>query len=566
MKRELHLFPTTLLALVLCATPLVALLILTAFTAVNVPLVDDFDSVLNALNNYTEATSLSDKLSIIVAQHNEHRVGILRLVALIVVAICGSVRFDILALLGSVAVCCVPVAMLFLSSMRKDPSVSRTSFLVMISPIFFLLLQPQQHDTVLWATVSVANPLALLFALLSCSTLFSNARFSLALAMAFSLLASYSQGNGIVIFPAVGVVLLLRGEWRRVTLWSIAASSILALYFHGYHQVTGHPSIAASLLRVSDNLIYVALFIGAAGAAGVSLVGAGIGGSVILFSLFLTAKKFYRENPALYGALLFMFGTVLVNALARSGFGVEYAFSQTRYRFYSVVFYALMYLCALEVAKKLILKWAIAVIGVVLSICFSGISYYSHVQQVRDMSFNLGYGLLRWRVEGHGLLYPDLQRADAILKRSIALGLYTPVLQKQERFLFQPTVRAVGENTTLPLHYHIDDVREDPNYFFIRGWAFSPSIRTAKQKIRVMLRSNDTEWIFETRPSEQRADVAKAFNNPLRSSSGFEALISTRKLAPGSYQLLIEVSSDRRRAEVVTERRVEITATELKVL
>ena len=40
--------------------------------AINIPLWDDYDTVLNFLNTYAASTSLKDKVLILFHQHNEH--------------------------------------------------------------------------------------------------------------------------------------------------------------------------------------------------------------------------------------------------------------------------------------------------------------------------------------------------------------------------------------------------------------------------------------------------------------------------------------------------------------
>ena len=68
--------------------------------AYNMPVGDDYDAILNFLNQYFETDWLS-KLQLLFGQHNEHRILLTRLISVIDLSIFGSINFSHLIWLGA---------------------------------------------------------------------------------------------------------------------------------------------------------------------------------------------------------------------------------------------------------------------------------------------------------------------------------------------------------------------------------------------------------------------------------------------------------------------------------
>jgi hypothetical protein len=68
----------------------------------NFPVDDDYEAILQMLNNFIEANSFSSKLAILFNQHNVHFVVIYRLIFIVQYYITGTINFITPVLLGNI--------------------------------------------------------------------------------------------------------------------------------------------------------------------------------------------------------------------------------------------------------------------------------------------------------------------------------------------------------------------------------------------------------------------------------------------------------------------------------
>ena len=79
----------------------------------------------------------------------------------------------------------------------------------------------------------------------------------------------------------------------------------------------------------------------------------------------------------------------------------------------------------------------------------------------------------------------------------------------------------------------------------IGGWAFLPDLYSGDQRVIVCLEYEDGELSFFKTRRTRRQDVAVYFDNPLYSTSGFEARIPAEKLQEKPYDVIILLEDER---------------------
>jgi hypothetical protein len=177
-------------------------------------------------------------------QHNEHRKAVPRLVTLVLGRLTG---FDTRAeLLLQWALLCATCALLY-RAFRRETRLTLLAF----APILWLALSLRPYEILLVGD-GLLTYLSMIF--------FIGALYALGLsgapswrefsaAVACGLLATYSQANGLLVWP-IGLVILLAGlrglERRRQDLqqagaWMLAGAVTTAAYFHGYLDPGNHP-------------------------------------------------------------------------------------------------------------------------------------------------------------------------------------------------------------------------------------------------------------------------------------------------------------------------------------
>jgi len=394
------------------------------------PFVDDFDAILNFFIEFKDQPTTLGKIQKIFAQHNEHRIVLTRSLAVILYASRGSIEFDLLDYVGLGLL--MAFAVLLYASFRRTKA-PLTAAMVSL-PCFLMIFQPQPLECIVWSTVSVAMSGVLLFSALTLWFLTSNYRRYLLLSLVTTALTLGSLGNGVILFPAVIVVLLLAGRYRDMAIWSAVSLILIALYFWGYQPNPEHPSVLASLPEVSRNSLYTLYFIGSALCFGNPEAAWWIG--ILGYAAFavLLATRYDKKNPVIFGTILFLFGSIWVNALSRSEFGITYAIDQNRYGLFSALTVGLLASALCDMASQLSRQYAIPCCTVLITATtlFSYWSYDSYTEPLRQHNRRLRAGTRQWAETGVGFVYPWSDRANSIMEGSLKRHIYVlpPRLEK----------------------------------------------------------------------------------------------------------------------------------------
>lgn len=394
------------------------------------PFVDDFDAILNFFIEFKDQPTTWGKLQRILAQHNEHRIILTRSLSVILYALRGSIEFDLLDYVGVSLL--VLFALLIYASFRrtKPPLVAA----VISLPCFLMTFQPQPLECIVWSTVSVAMSGVLLFSALTFWFLTGAYSWYLPLSLFTTAWTLGSLGNGIILFPAVILTLLLAGRYRDTAIWGTVSLVLIALYFWGYVPNPAHPSVLASLPEVSRNFIYTLYFMGSALCFGSqdAALWIGVAGYVALAILFIA--RYDRQNPVVSGMILFLFGSIWVNALSRSEFGVTYALDQNRYGLFSALTIGLLASALCVLSTNLSRRYAIPGCSVIIlaTMLFSYWSYGAYTEPLRQHNRRLRAGTRQWAETGVGFVYPWADRANSIMEGSLKRHIYVlpPRLEK----------------------------------------------------------------------------------------------------------------------------------------
>ncbi len=308
---------------------------------ISIPKWDDH-ALRNFLVSFNQANSWIEKLRLLFAQHNEHRIVYDRLITLLFYQISGEINFVWLMAWGSLSL--VGILVLFYQLIRRA-GLPLSVFL----PLPFLLLTLQHHENTLWGMAALQNFSVVFFGLLTFFYLAENIKRSFGWACFWAMAALCTSGNGVLVW-AVGLVLLgLQKRWLYAAGWALLAVIALGLYFFDYQRPPGNP-----IVTVAGVGQYARGLLGFLGAVGdwnpnsvtrfviPTLIGTGL-----LCLAILWGWKAFRKTPWLRGGaepfdyfLLGVVGFVLATALVvtrgRIGFG-EWVLLTSRVKIYSVV-------------------------------------------------------------------------------------------------------------------------------------------------------------------------------------------------------------------------------------
>lgn len=487
--------------------------------AVNVPFNDDFDAVFGFLLKYLSYDNLPDKLSLLSSQHNEHRIASVRLATLAIYKATGAVDFRVLMLAGILAI----PAMAFLLYRASKGGFKGAIFL----PALFIIFQPQYYESIFCAMAALSNFHVILFVLASIYFLSKEGAPWFSFAIACAVIASYTQGNGIFLFPTGAALLLLSKRYRAAVIWAAIGAAVIALYFHGYSRPAGHPEVASIILH--DPLAVIKYFLAFLGAPVYFYYAAGAA-SLLVF-LLLVFKGYYRRNPVIFFFLVFLFLTALAASAARAGFGVEQSFA-LRYRIVSVLIFASLYIGGIETlgkdrARRLLPAFLI------LTAAFNVFSYLDMMKGIRMEARELSLSVVKWKASGSGLFYRDGATAGSMVDEAIKKGIYSPDLLP--RHILSSSIEADLPKESGEIKGSIDLAEDDfPGYLFT-GWAATDTAGKGGRALYLVLKSDSKTLVFD---SIRRTGPAK---EGILSETGFLSYIPKHEVPEGEYSVWLYI-------------------------
>lgn len=417
---NIKLKPKTVTLIILAFLPIYIFYCSVFLFTVNIPYWDDYDSILNFTNNFQDS-NLKNKILLIFSQHNEHRIVFNRAVTLVSYYLTGKINFKLLVFIGNMSL--IGLTILLLKS-----SVFLQKKVLYFIPAIFLIFQPQYWGGIYFATPSLSNLSVIFFVFASLYLLKKESVKYFIFSLLLALLATFTNGNGIIVFFSALPVLIYQRKHKRIILW-ISTGMVCALfYFYGYIKPAYHPSIIDSVfVHPLHTLIYLFHFVG------LSFLNTGVnyGKSVYLIPLvtgifftsyfiYLIRIKFYKKNAVIISFILFLFLTSFAVSLCRSAFDLF----PSRYRIISVLISALFYLSLLEILPENKIKRFFPIL-LTFSILFNLISYYQNYNYFALQKEYLSEGLALWKEGKPSLSYPDANRANSIISTAIAKRRYS---------------------------------------------------------------------------------------------------------------------------------------------
>ncbi len=397
--------------------------------AVDIPSWDDFPTILG----YSIAPP-AQRFQALLAQHNEHRIAMTRLVTEGVHALYGRIDFKVITIIGNSSL--LGIYCLFARGLR-----AHRYYLPVLSGLLFA---PVAWLNMTWSMAAVQNNGVHLFALVAITLFFSASPrplrvMLLALVGALSVLTS---GAGIFLFPAVLFTLI--GQWltkdrRNSSQNSIRVTDIIvvlllmiivsALYFTNYTPPNSHPSVTCVLQTPLQGVIYFLSFVGAsvASAGGTQHLSSVFGAALFICFVTLTLRGAYRRCPVLYSFALYLLITGAAAMVTRLGFGVSQALD-VRYRVNSILFMGTLLVMAVQLFPSGARRRPICGVAFAGVLLLYSYSWNLAVTELASHRKVLIIETARWLSFGHGLHYPreEMPRAGKLFDTAVAKGLYRP--------------------------------------------------------------------------------------------------------------------------------------------
>lgn len=348
---------TRLLPYGLCGMAIIAFFIIIGRSAVNIPIGDDFYCVLLFVQQFQDSPGYAEKLYLLFDQWVEHRIFYSRLVALISFWLTSQVNFLFMIWIGNLSL----IGILFFFS-RAFRRLDLSAYFLL--PVVLTVLSPVMYEGNLWAGASTVYMPVCLMGYVTIGLLVAGSRQDVLIALFIALLATFSFGNGMLLFAAGTLVLAVQRRSLHAFTWIVAGAIAVIAYFTGFHPHSATDAFGvASHFRHPAYLCYNFLaFVGgvfdysentnsAVQVSNLLSIGMGLVGTAglgrIAF-LLITCGFLHRSAPkqneaiAWLGITFFLVSTALGIAYSRTSGDVMTTLS-SRYKIYSMALLMMVY-------------------------------------------------------------------------------------------------------------------------------------------------------------------------------------------------------------------------------
>jgi hypothetical protein len=514
---------------------------------------DDYQTILDFLNNYEMSIKVFEKLNLLFAQHNEHRVVFTRICSLLDYKVFGELNFKRLIIIGSLG---LPVLLYFLY--RTISEKTNLNSIVFFS-ISIFMLNYSYWEVSFWPMASLQNIWVNTFALISIYLISTkNNYYFLILALLFGTIATYTSGNGIFVFIVGNLTLYFKKDklYRNLLIWNLYGILIFTVYFTFYQKVPHHPDIIQTLqLHKATMYNFFFMLLGSGIDISNKYLSFFIGNVILLLSIFLVYKKYYKINPVLSAFMLFLLFTIASCTLGRAAFGEEAAL-MPRYSLVAVIYISILACAYFEIYYKE--EWIENhkfIVIFFLPICYVN---YTYILNKEEPILRRNYFLEQAEIAKAGISESDFNYLWSgndknipiqILKKSDSLNIFKSVFSSKYSVMNLPDLTNIKS-----IKFDIESFEETDSTVVCFGWAIQEQIESLNLNIFYVLTDDiGNQACLKHTIKTQRDYVNSAYNKENKFNyldCGFHILINKSDYPIGKYLLSIYISDGKTKSKL----------------
>lgn len=507
------------------------------YYAINIPKWDDH-ALKTFILEYIAADNWKEKVQALFKQHNEHRIGLTRIITWLDYSLFGSLNYRHLMIAGNLLLIALIPLWYDLLKKSKKP-------LFALVPIPFLWLTLAFWENMYWGMASIQNFGVVTLTLWTLYLAINPKTFPFILALLLGALTILTSGNGLLVLPLGALLLFLTQNRKRFALWIIVSAAEIFCYFYWYSKTESNPESKASLFQLVKG--YMA-FLGSFAESipvmdhfqacfflGIVLFLVAI--SIISTTLFRIVRnkysnKFERITDLFcLGTLLFILGTALIVVYGRAGFGLE-GLITSRYKIYSVLLLIVAYLYVVIPIRGSFLSPYITAI-VFLAITFNVFSYHYHLVDSYNLRKYLTTSQFNAIFLDKTLENPSDTTAAAriVEKTPVFYDTLLPMIAVADRQTFAGSSRGLVE-----LYDHTS-FKADKDLLKVSNSTFS-SQRLQDSGVYILLSSDKRFYIFPANRTRNKSRK-ELFLKQYYFAPGFNAEIPYSELEKGTYKVAL---------------------------
>lgn len=381
---------------------------------IKVPVYDDYDAIISFTLQSKESLSLWDNVRMIFSQHNEHSVVSLKVLTLICYFLTGKIIFSTYFWTSCWLLFATFLTLIVGSSNVRASMVSAACGL----PIVFNL---KIYQSLLSPSVSIPTVTTYFLGAISIVLALRPGRIALISALLLMSIASFCQGNGLLLGPSISIILFLRGQTKPGAIWLGSSCIVAAFYAIGSGELSRVIFFQhGNYQRIFDIADYSIVFIGTSFSESNPQSAFISGIMLMMLILGLVKVRIWQLAPEWTTFLLFILGGIMANSLVRSVNGVEYPAYQHRYYLMSSTLAAVVFILTSRAvwngygyAFQLKVLMLLGTIHCLIMNCSYPWVASLYKQQIQNMYIQ--------HAAGPGKLpYPNQERAESLLSKAVS--------------------------------------------------------------------------------------------------------------------------------------------------
>lgn len=475
------------------------------------------------------------------AQHNEHRILFYKLLFVVDMHVFEGRNWPMfVAIFG----CQVVLAAIFAFVLWKFGCLKGSPWVASFGLALYCLFCPSQRENFSWAfqlsfaLVTVWVTMAILLVILQKQDFNAGRPFSgwkLLASLAVAMAASFTNGNGIVVWPIMIVLALsIRLPWRLVGLQIVGFACSASLYLIGYRSMPPpHAHPLESIQKPLQVLQFIESYLGGALVSGTHIDWATqIGQAGLLIGLVMIYRLITRREKAglldyfLAGILLYSLATAFITSLGRLTLGINQAFA-SRYQGFALLFWLALAVWLISLLTQR--RATIGLIAVYLLVLFiigsTGKDFRPILEEVRDSATRRDTGGVAMIVGVHDddflkqavCPFPAVTWTAVEYLKEHGLSLFSEKMAEQ---LGQDFSRSYTVTTASPCRGSVDSVRQadgSSNHLRLEGWI----VDHRNKPVPRLLFVDGGKIVGFGVPGYQRIDVVNAIQSNKAFRSGW---------------------------------------------
>ncbi|MBE1274790.1 hypothetical protein [Enterovibrio baiacu] len=493
----------------------------------NFPYWDDFNSTLRFLNEFFDS---NEKVYLLQAQHNEHKVILNNLVSVFSSYISSSYLFTIQLAVGYSF-----LTGIILFYYKKYDAISPGSRIYFLS-ILLILINLSSWEVASWGAATVQFYGGLLFSLLAISYY---DKCDIKKSILFAVLASFTSGGLLIIFLILIYQSVLLKRYKEIFPVFIFLCITLVGYFFDYESVEAHSTAIFSMKDIGDLILYFLTIVG--GITQNSITSIVLGVCILTSMLALTVMKY---KGIFYFYSLFILLLLAAISYGRVGFGVEQALS-SRYTIYSMLLMASLFMICFDLMKNRTYS-----LSVFTLLCFMSFSLFiSNFSKgnlellAKEERMILSSKNYCGHFNSRFLVDPDQKYAKSMLNQAKENNVFTVDCSQHQIVSYEDlnSMYSSYEETDTPITYSLDRVITNGGNIQIAGWIIDDINRSKIRNLVVLI----GDKMFPATTGIPRADVANHFRDNTFLLSGFDVFIENTIPSEQEVVLLVFLNDEK---------------------